>query len=58
MGNYLAEWLATIAVLVDKSMPVVVALLMPSQEAKEESGEGCPGPSYLMSPMGLPAESR
>ena len=26
MGNYLAEWLATIAVLVDKSMPIVAAL--------------------------------
>ena len=26
MGDYLAEWLATIAALVDKSMPIVAAL--------------------------------
>ena len=26
MGNYLAEWLTIIAVLVDKSMPIVAAL--------------------------------
>ena len=31
---------------------------MPSPEAKEVSREDHPGRSYLMSPAGLPAESR
>ena len=57
VGNYLAEWLATIAVLVDKSTPIAAALFDAIPRGKEEGGEGWARPSYLMSPTGLPAES-
>ena len=42
MGDYLAEKLATIAMLVDKSMPVVAALLdaIPRGEKRRRRGPG------------------
>ena len=50
VGNYLAKRLTTIAALVDKSMPF--------HKAREEGGEGRARPSCLVSPVGLPKESR
>ena len=42
MGDYLAEWLATIATLVDKSMPIVATLFdaMPKGEGGRRRGLG------------------
>ena len=58
MGDYLAEQLATIAALVDKSMPVAAALFdaIPQGEGGRQRGLGkillC-----SMAPAGLPEES-
>ena len=55
-GDYLAEWLVTVAILVDKRMPEVVALYDAILYGKV-GGLGLGRHFCLMLPMGLPAES-
>ena len=46
-GSYLTKWLLTVAALVDKSMPAMVVLMMPSHIVREVGGEGQAKPSHL-----------
>ena len=50
-GDYLAKWLATVAILMNKIIPTVVVFFMPSYMVREVGGEGWARPSYLMSPI-------
>ena len=56
VSNYLAERLATIAALVDKSTPTVVALF-DAIPCGEEGREDKARPSCLTLPISLPEES-
>ena len=57
-GNYLAKRLTTMVILEDLSMHVVAILYDKFYTVRGVSTEGPSGPSSLISPVGLPIESR